>query len=1019
MDTPSEKKQVELASAYYTKGRKLWSKGDRENALDLFRKALSIQEAVLGTYNKQTARTYYWVGYALSHKQEYNKALVAYRRALRIRLFLFGDDDASTEDVKRALKDVLKEKGFLEKGIEEYLKGIAAAVQHEQEAINYEKRGSHSHTVEEYEKCLAIEEAAPGSFPLDIARLYAKIADVHKMHHDNDMAISAYRDALAIFVSKLGRRHSDSTRCIKAIESCAHSKGLDASKIEQYVSDVYNSIALVKEGDEMKDAGMIDVAVQKYEAALLLEEASLGKEPLSTAEIHRRLASCHRAVQDYDRAIKELRTALAIFIFDNGGDHHTVISCLRELGVTLKENGSDTADMNKYLNTVSYSVKYERYGEHICKEGDYAGAISEFQKAMSLEVSALGKYHLTQAALFKNIAIAFDSQGRHDHAIVNYRNALLICQPKLGLNHPTTLSILGEMRDVAKRKGLKGPQIEEYGVAISRSIENEIEGNALLKHGQSEQAIAAFQKAVALEEESLGQYHLCTLDLYSKMADILKALGELDRALVKYRDLLAVCQAPLGLDNPNSVIALEGLAAILTIKRLEHEVAHQYSKEVVDSINFERTGDDQAKQGSYEEAISSYRQAVQVEQKVLGDSYLTTAGLYSKVADVYRLRGQNNRSILIYRKSIRIYQSYKVPDHDEIDRAMKHLALAVLGLGFNESTAETYQKAVQKSLKLEADGDTAQHSGNYAKAISKYGLAIEEEEIILGKLYPTTSSLYKKIADICRDEEDYESALLFYSKVLSIEESHLGKDHEETLNSFNQLINVSQKYGTKSGASLEGWTMLKYVLMGLIGLLVLIMSVVKGLSNNQRTIKRLEVSAYGRSNSALAQEAKQKRRVRQRPRKLEPPEERYAEGGDWEVDHSVDYSSEGEDGESFEDQSRGTLSAKASEDDESLLDQARPDSASVDGISFAEEETVEDGDGTMERTVDEYEFEERTVDSLDLELETNDDSSSLPQSVSSTTSGSSGGSDGKGGVSIADRLAAWKKTTERPSFANI
>ena len=120
--------QIEIATAHYTKGRKLWSKGDRDNALALFRKALSIQEAVLGIYNKQTARTYYQVGYVLSHKKEFDKALVAYRRTLRIRLFLLGDDDVSSEDVKRALKDLLKKKGFNKDKVEQYLEGIATSV---------------------------------------------------------------------------------------------------------------------------------------------------------------------------------------------------------------------------------------------------------------------------------------------------------------------------------------------------------------------------------------------------------------------------------------------------------------------------------------------------------------------------------------------------------------------------------------------------------------------------------------------------------------------------------------------------------------------------------------------------------------------------------------------------------------------------------------------------------------------------------------------------------------------------
>eukprot|EP00980_Cylindrotheca_fusiformis_P006687 scaffold1398_cov116-Cylindrotheca_fusiformis.AAC.4 len=1015
MDTPSEKKQIELASAYYTKGRKLWSKGERDNALELFRKALSIQEAVLGTYNKQTARTYYWVGYALSHKSEYDKALVAYRRALRIRLFLLGENDASTEDVKRALRDLLSEKGFHTEGIEEYLKDVSAAVQHEKAAIDYESRGSHSHTVEEYEKCLTIEGNAQGSFPVDIARTYSKIADIHRMHNENDMAIAAYRNALTIFSAILGRRHSDSSNCIKGIEACARSKGLPGPQIEQYKNDVFDSIALVREGDEMAQSGKIDVAAQKYDKAIELEESSLGKEPLSTAEIHRRLASCYQEVKEYDRSIQELRTALTIFIFDNGENHHTVISCLRELRAILKENGSTTADINKYMNTVSYSVKYERYGKHILKEGDFKGAILEFEKAMSLEESALGKYHLTQAALFRGIAVAFDSQGQHDHAIVNYRNALLICQPKLGVHHPTTVSILGELQEVANRKGIRGNMNEAYGMSTVRSITSELEAEDLLKHGDRERAIAAFQKAVTYEEESLGQYHLCTSDLYGRMADLLNSIGQYDRALVKYRDLLAVNQQAHGLKHRNSKRALEGLARILTVKRLDPKVALRYAEGVVDSIKLEQTGDDQAKHGLFERAISSYREAMEIEKNILGESYLTTAGIYSKVADTYRLRKQYTRSILIYRKAIRIYQFYKVPNNGEIDTAMKRLGWAVQGLGFDENIIEKYKKAIQESLKLEADGDTAQHGGNNEKAISKFRLAIDEEENVLGKLFPTTSSMYKKIADICRDKEDFESALLFYSKVLAIEESHLGKEHEETLTSYNQLVNVSQRYGTSAGAFVDGWTFLKYVLMGIIGLLVLIISIAKSMSNKQRTIKKLTIRAYQMSDRARSQEAQEQRRAQSKPRRLEPPEERYTKGGDWGVEHSDEYSS-GEvngNGDGVEREYMESYSAVTSDQDGSYLDQADAATANLDGMSFAQGDTEE----TAERKVNDYEYEGRTEDSIEPAASNDNNSSSTSRSVESPTPEGSRTvvtSKGAGSLSVRDRLAAYKAAAERP-----
>ncbi|CAJ1916047.1 unnamed protein product [Cylindrotheca closterium] len=885
MDLPNEQKQVDLASAYYTKGRKLWSKGDRDNALDLFRKALAIQESILGIYNKQTARTYYWVGYALNHKKEYNKALVAYRRTLRIRLFLLGEDDASTEDVKRALRDVLKEQGLNDARVKTYIKTVAAAVEHEKQAIIHEERSEYVEAVEEYEKYLAIEEASVGNFPLDIARIHSKIADIYKLNKKETMALSSYRHALSIFVSKLGRSHSDSQHCISGIEVCASIRGLPASESEQYVELVLESISLIWQGDELKSRGKVDDALNKYEEALKIESMAIGIYPLTAAELHLDIAHCYRRQKEFDRAIVMLRTALSVYIFEHDEEHRSVVSCLREIASTLQEKGCSSADMKKYLNTVSYSVKHERSGQTMRNEGDLAGAITEFQRSLELEVAALGKYHLTQVALYKAIARAYGARGEHSFASSSYRTALLICMKTLGLGHPTTQALFNETYEAAKREGSDCTTIEAYENLVSSSIELQMTGIEQLEQGQYVKAFATFRKAIVAQEEVSGQYHICTSDLYSNVAKALFHAGQDERALKKYRELLAIHQSAFGPNHPSSKRALQGIGETLTSKRVKIEIANEYSEKVIESIAHELTGDSEIKQDLYDQAILSYEQALKTERNLLGESYLTTAGLLDKLASAYRLRGEHHQAILIYRKSIQIYQSYDEPEYGDTQGTLKHLSLSIRSLGFNMSAVERYQHSIQTSIAYETQGDAALLTGNSAKAVSKYQMAIDIEENSLGKLHPTTSSFYKKIADISRDKEDFESALLFYSKALAIQESYLGKDNEETVTTYNQLMNAAQKHGSKSGASLEGWNMLKYVLMGLIGLLVLIITVAKSISTSQRTIKRLNIAAYDDVEDSKDEDPDDKEGDNPK-RPLEPPEDRHISRGPWSANSS-------------------------------------------------------------------------------------------------------------------------------------
>jgi tetratricopeptide (TPR) repeat protein len=641
-------KQVELASAYYANGRKLWTKGgeSKDEALIMFRKALAVQESVLGTYHKHTARTYYWIGFALKSKKDFDKAIVAYRRTLKIRISLFGEDDVSTEDVLRAVADVLKEKGFDEKAIEDYSKAVADSVRFEGNANRFFEKGEYEKAVAEYQKCLEIEEAALGKYPLDIAAIYSRIADVFKIQGEPDMAIVTYRDALTIYEAKLGKQHSDTIKTLKGIELAVRLKGLDEEAAQKYRNSVLQSIKLVNNGHDLATKGEFDQALGKYEEALNIEESILGKYPLSTAEIYKRSAFALRENGKYDRAILALRTALSIFVYEFGGDHANVIATLKEIGHTIMRKGLERSAINKYLNTLVYSVKYERYGDHIFKEGDYAGAIEEFQKSLALEVSALGKFHLTQAALYRKIAGALRGQERLDFAIVNHRHALGIFQSQLGKYHLDTIGAFDAAADTVREKGLSDEEVAKYRESVSLSVQLERKGNSLFTGGDQENAIIQYSKAISLEEEILGRFHLCTADLYYKIASTLKLKRKYDRALVKYRDVFAMYQLSLGRDHPNTQKAYEELGLVARLKGLGEEEALKYSTLASNSIQYEKSGDDLVAKECHDQGVVEYRRALEIEESGLGKFHLTTAAIYGKIADTYRLQGQYNRSIL-------------------------------------------------------------------------------------------------------------------------------------------------------------------------------------------------------------------------------------------------------------------------------------------------------------------------------------------------------------------------------------
>ena len=407
-DPPTlQDKQVELAKALYQKGRKQWTKGNKKEAVVLLRKALAIQESSLGGRHKDTAKSYYVLGRALRHGKEYDKALIAYRRTWRSRLFEGGEP--ATEGVHRSITELLTNKmGKTEEQVNRYFEQAAAAVQWEKDAEALAEKQEFDKAVEAYEKCLAIEDAADGKFALDIGHFHMQMGDALKHNKEYEMALNAYRDALAVYESALGRHHEKTMCCLKGMEDSALGKEIKPDQVEEYVSKSLLSIEHCRKGRGWLESKEFQKAVEEFEAARIMEEASLGKYPLTTADIRKQLATAFESLHEHDRAIFELRTALSIRIFDCGSDHPLVTTTLKDVGAAMKSKGIQQDSINRYMNTVSFSVKHQRYGEHLlAEEEDFSAAIEEFQKSLALEVVALGKYHLTQGALFKGIGDAF------------------------------------------------------------------------------------------------------------------------------------------------------------------------------------------------------------------------------------------------------------------------------------------------------------------------------------------------------------------------------------------------------------------------------------------------------------------------------------------------------------------------------------------------------------------------------------------------------------------------------------
>ena len=87
-------------------GASYGKKGQYDRAIELYERALRIQEATLGEMHADTALTIMSMGAAYGKKGQYDRAIAATERALRICLQVLGPHHPQTLETQQSLANI-------------------------------------------------------------------------------------------------------------------------------------------------------------------------------------------------------------------------------------------------------------------------------------------------------------------------------------------------------------------------------------------------------------------------------------------------------------------------------------------------------------------------------------------------------------------------------------------------------------------------------------------------------------------------------------------------------------------------------------------------------------------------------------------------------------------------------------------------------------------------------------------------------------------------------------------------
>ena len=186
------------------------------------------------------------------------------------------------------------------------------------------------------------------------------------------------------------------------------------------------------------------------------------------------------------------------------------------------------------------------------------------------------------------------------------------------------------------------------------------------------------------------------------------------------------------------------------------------------------------KQARYPEALSSFNEALQIQQAHLPSNHIDILKTYESLAQVYRNQGRNGEAISLYSKALDGHAEQHSGDHPDTFRTMVNLANCYRNLTKFEEAEAVYIRAL--------DGN------------EKY----------LGSDHPDTLNNMVNLAINYRYLDQNKEAEDIFLKALATSETKLGPEHPESLRANMNLANMYLAQGQYE----EARTRLRLVLTG-------------------------------------------------------------------------------------------------------------------------------------------------------------------------------------------------------------
>ena len=296
------------------------------------------------------------------------------------------------------------------------------------------------------------------------------------------------------------------------------------------------------------------------------------------------------------------------------------------------------------------------------------------------------------------------------------------------------------------------------------------------------QARPLYERALAINEKTLGPEHPDTALSLNNLALLLQDEGDLAGARARHERALAIREKTLGPEHPDTAESLNNLALLLQA------------------------------QGELAAARPLFERALAIYQKVRGPEHPSTATSLNNLALLLQAQGDLAGARPLYERALAIYQKALGPEHPLTAAGLNNLAFLMEAQGDRAGARPLYERALaidEKALGPEHPGTASdlsrlalllQRQGDLAPARPLFEGALAIREKVLGPEHPQTVMSLDNLAGLLHDLGDLALARPLYERTLALREKMLGPEHRQTAQCLNNLAALLQDQGDPAAA---------------------------------------------------------------------------------------------------------------------------------------------------------------------------------------------------------------------------